>query len=295
MTTPVLRVLPQADLRGADLRGQDLAGRDLRGAHLEEADLRGVELSGADLTGADLRGCRADGAGFASARLDGAVLCGASLVGASFTGASLTNTSFQTCDLTDAFLVAADLTHADLASANLTRADFGRSRLDDAVFRDADLTGTRFRGATGYTHVNWSGVNILAADLDGAHLFRRHVSDELYLEEFRNQSRANAWIYRAWSLTSDCGRSMARWMAFTGALTVAFAVVYALLPIDYGEHRTWLSPLYFSVVTLTTLGFGDALPTDIPSQVAVMLEVVLGYLMLGGLISILSNKMARRA
>jgi len=65
--------------------------------------------------------------------------------------------------------------------------------------------------------------------------------------------------------------------------------------VDYGPHPTSLSNLYLSVVTLTTLGFGDVIPETVWGQVVVMIEVITGYIMLGGLLSILSNKMARRA
>ena len=53
--------------------------------------------------------------------------------------------------------------------------------------------------------------------------------------------------------------------------------------------------LYFSLVTLTTLGYGDILPVSVAAQMLVVLEVSIGYVMLGGFISILSNKLARRA
>jgi hypothetical protein len=65
--------------------------------------------------------------------------------------------------------------------------------------------------------------------------------------------------------------------------------------IDYGEYRTWFSPIYFSFVTLTTLGYGDAVPMSLTAQIVVSLQAVTGYMGLGGLLSILGNKMARRA
>jgi hypothetical protein len=48
---------------------------------------------------------------------------------------------------------------------------------------------------------------------------------------------------------------------------------------------------------MTTLGFGDITPKVDQwfLQIVVTIEVVLGYIMLGGLISIFSNKLARRA
>ena len=74
-----------------------------------------------------------------------------------------------------------------------------------------------------------------------------------------------------------------------------FAVAYLFVAIDYGDHETVLSPVYFSVVTFTTLGFGNALPTTVSAQIVVIAEVIAGYVMLGGLLSLISNKLARRA
>jgi hypothetical protein len=62
-------------------------------------------------------------------------------------------------------------------------------------------------------------------------------------------------------------------------------------------HPEWpgLSLIYYSIVTFTTLGFGDIYPKPCWLQFWVALEVILGYIMLGGLISILANKLARRS
>ncbi|MBM7413843.1 MULTISPECIES: pentapeptide repeat-containing protein [Nocardiaceae] len=56
------RLVPRADLAGADLRAPRLVGADLRGASLVGADLRRSDLAGCDLLGADLRGADVRGA-----------------------------------------------------------------------------------------------------------------------------------------------------------------------------------------------------------------------------------------
>lgn len=56
-----------------------------------------------------------------------------------------------------------------------------------------------------------------------------------------------------------------------------------------------LTFFYYSVVTFTTLGFGDIVPVNESLKLWVVIEVILGYVMLGGLISILANKLARRS
>jgi len=57
---------------------------------------------------------------------------------------------------------------------------------------------------------------------------------------------------------------------------------------------TRFTPLYFSIVTFSTLGFGDIAPKTFWLEIGVAAEVILGYVMLGGLISIFATKVARR-
>jgi hypothetical protein len=53
--------------------------------------------------------------------------------------------------------------------------------------------------------------------------------------------------------------------------------------------------MYFSVVTFSTLGFGDIIPCSTAAFVLTGLEVFTGYFMMGGLISIFATKLARSA
>ena len=162
-------------------------------------------------------------------------------------------------------------------------------------FRDTNLRGARLSHVRHYDTANWVGADLRDIDACGAYDLRRFAHDQNYLEEFWQRSTRNKVFYALWWITSDCGRSMSRWAAWVAVVTSGYGLLYANLAIDFGDHATPLSPVYFSVVTMTTLGFGDAVPTDIPSQVAVMTQVLWGYAMLGGLIAICSNKMARRA
>ncbi|NQZ54794.1 MAG: two pore domain potassium channel family protein [Piscirickettsiaceae bacterium] len=59
------------------------------------------------------------------------------------------------------------------------------------------------------------------------------------------------------------------------------------------EQLDWLNALYFSVVTWTTLGYGDFRPDDVVTKCFVMAEALLGYIYMGvfvGKILILSQK-----
>ena len=76
------------------------------------------------------------------------------------------------------------------------------------------------------------------------------------------------------------------WIAIYIGVTPLFALIYWLLPegqfripddnpMDYG------SCIYYSIVTITTLGFGDYTPTHLWSQTVTACEVMTGLIVLG--------------
>lgn len=293
-----------ADLIGADLRGIDLAGRDLsnarlfkadlRGANLQEANLEGAEFSAANLEGAILDGAHCKRAGFGHARLAGASLFRADLEEASLTQADMQGANLHCVNLSHARLREANLSGADLSEADLRYADLSLSIVRKTNFSNSDLRHARLRMMRHFKNATWLGVDIRDINFAGAYLMRREIIDQNFIKEFRSYNSISKTLYYPWMLSCDCGRSMFRWCCCIGVLLSIFAYFYTLVGIDYGDYVTALSPLYFSVVTMTTLGFGDAVPKTLGGQIVTMLEVSTGYIMLGGLLSIFSNKLARR-
>ena len=254
-----------------------------------------ADFSRANLTGASM--CRGgfSEAVFVSATMDKVKGSEAFLEGASFMGARLVGATLEGANLSMTRWSEANLSGADLSSTNLSQADLSGVNVRGARFDDADLSLARLSRVAGFRYANWIGVDSDALDQRGAGFVHDFIQDQNFLAEYRSQGPTYEWTYRLWWLTSDCGRSVMRWALCSSALAILFAAAYTQVSVDYGEHETPLSPLYFSVVTLTTLGFGDALPATMAAQVVVMCEVILGYMMLGGLLSLISNKLSRRA
>ena len=75
----------------------------------------------------------------------------------------------------------------------------------------------------------------------------------------------------------------------------AFNECFVFTNEQLGKALHWYDYMYYSIVTFTTLGFGDIVPSQPLARAVVALEVILGYIMLGGLISIFANKLARRS
>ena len=292
--------LMRADLSGADLSESDLTDAMMLGARCENtiffrARLEGAELANADLTGANLTAAYCERTGFGRACLDGANLSEVDAGNASFTGAKMRGAVLGAGKFRDARLREADLSGADAFRADFRGADLEKLDASGAMFDESDLRGARLTGLRGFETASWLGADLRDVNFVGAYLFRRFAMDQNYLAEFRDQNRVQRIVYHIWRLTSDCGRSITRWGACTVALGIVFGFLYSAVDVGYGDHETWLSPFYFSVVTLTTLGYGDVLPQSVAAQVICIIEVIIGYVMLGGMLAIFSNKLARRA
>lgn len=146
---------------------------------------------------------------------------------------------------------------------------------------------------------------------------KRYIDDEQWIQSWRKRSWWQKVLCFFWELTCHCGRSFGLWLFWSLVVAVLFGAVYAdwtvrswfpqplkhlLVSMDphlviSPESRipTQFTPFYFSIVTFTTLGFGDVTPLNLAGEIWLTLEVFIGYIMLGGLISIFANKLARRA
>ncbi len=289
------------DLSGADLQGTNLAKAKLFKTNLTEANLSGANLEGAELTGAILDGAKLEHANLSRAGLGMASLRKARMFECKLQYATLTKSQLEEADLRCAHLESARVREAKLAKTDFTnavlrKADISKCNVHKAAFTDADMREANLSGIWDFTSANWVGTDMRGVDFSGAYLLRRFAMDQNYIKEFRESSRWSGYIYYVWWFTSDCGRSVGRWLAIIGALALIFSGLYTQVDIEYGIHEdSWFMPLYFSIVTMTTLGYGDVLPASTAAQIISMIQVLISYIMLGGLLSIFSNKLARRA
>ena len=258
-----------ADLSEADLRGVNLRAAGLNNADLRGADLRGADLSWADLSEADLRG----------AKLGRANLCMANLHEAHLNAAELSEADLRAADLSEANLAEADLQGACLCAANFSQ----------TIVPSVKWDRTQMRG-------NYRGIRDKSCY--GNALFKRAAADQDFLDALEDHWNGTwrIWLFRAWGLI-DYGRSLGLVALYAFAFVLLFGAVYSLWPNLVGQD-VWtndrFTPFYFSIVTYTTLGFGDVTPKGhIVGEIIVSCEVILGYITLGLLLAVLSQKVAR--
>lgn len=201
-----------------------------------------------------------------------------------------------------------------LGTANFTGAQFTAV----AAFRDVQYTpNTLFQSVR--DKLRRTGHHPTEFYLDSQHVgevenpfFKRYVADQQFIRAF---NQANPVLARLWRWSSDYGRSLALWASWSTLFVFLFAIAYrfpfpswmSLWLVDLtphfhqttgayiGQPLTFWDCFYFSVVTFTTLGFGDVVADNTAARFLVTLEVIFGYVMLGGLISIFANKLASRS
>lgn len=307
------RNMGAADLRHASMHGTNLSGTDFAAADLSGADLSSAELFHADFSGSIMSRVDLERAFLIDTNMSLAYLSGANLTGAHLTGANLTSAR-----LNSSRLVGADLSHASLKDANLRGANLENCDFSNADLQGADLTGANLRGAI-LSSANFSEADITGIQFDetetcrdirintahGNALFKRYAQDQAYVEEYKINRPIR---YFLWKYSSNCGRSLSLWIFWCVFIAVAFSLVFQFhlggsqsfllteLAKEPGYNADdWAPMLYYSVVTFTTLGFGDIVPMTQEAAWWIMAEVILGYFMLGGLITILATKLARRS
>ncbi len=192
----------------------------------------------------------------------------------------------------------------DLRGVNFSYANCRNSDFLDCDIRGANLTGTDFsdadvRGIIFDKNIICRGIHI--SNSYGSPRFKRFAEHQNYIEEIKSDKN-KFLIYHMWRILSDCGRSLFRWGIWAIILSVIYGFIFFFIGADSFEINSSLKEnshelfimIYYSVVTFTTLGFGDVTPITTGAAIAVMFEVITGYIMLGGLISIFSSKLVER-
>ena len=276
-----------------------------------EPDLSEARLCGALLSGANLSEANLFGADLSKATLSKADLSRANLLGTDLSRADLTEANLTEANLSGAELMLADLSEANLIGANLSGAYLRYANLDDTLVQGIKYLNRkqsqniskwkRFRRwfySRSIMRGKYQGIRV--ASCYGNAIFKRDAEDQDFLDTLEDQWKGT-WrigLFWAWGLI-DYGRSMLAVFVIAGFLIMFFGSIYLVFPglVSYSAShpQTWFSPYYYSIVTFTTLGFGDVSANWWCGEMVVSLQVILGYLTLGLLISILANKVARRS
>lgn len=265
-------------LRFANLQGLRLSNRpsrDLRDAVLFKASLEGASLFHVDLSGADL----------SKANLAGANLNEAEMGNARLLGANLDGTRLERVDWGGHCLYETEARQA----LSEGRDDDARAKFEEAeevyrILRRAYDGAGRFEEAGGF--------------------FRREM-------KMRRMLMPRWSGGRVWSKVVDLfcayGESPPRVIVSAALLNVVMAFVYFVAGVSGpdGELRldlsrgiginveNYLNCLYYAVVTFTTLGYGEIMPTTLLTRHLASTHAFAGAFMMAMFVTVFGKKMTR--
>ncbi len=320
--------LSQAALLSAKLKGGHLKFANLREAFLQRADLRRANLCMAHLNEANLNEADLSKADLRRAYLNEADLTKANLNDADLWRANLGEACLEEARLHGANFEEANLQGAKIKYARLQGASFRRVEVDGSTMiwgcsidryrgdeeEKPSLRCTDFEGVgLGDIRIDKPGRQLLEYNVRRANWNRWYQGKKPW-EDNRPSLPLRSCVKAFWKI-SDYGASTKGIISWFFILSFVFAAVYYtwgavdqyvlrsevdpgivenLFVIEGQRVNTWLVPLrafYFSIVTMTTLGFGDlyastaSLCRGIFGHLLLGFQVILGYVMLGALVT----------
>lgn len=141
---------------------------------------------------------------------------------------------------------------------------------------------------------------------------RKQLWHQMRSQRSSFMKRSIKWLgLNAWKVSCNYGEAPLWFIGWAAFIILFFALIYspflnwwppesceswALIEFreyPYAEGNSFLTALYFSVVTFATLGFGDITPMNSFGKVVVIIEVLSGYVMFGILITLVARRMTR--
>lgn len=250
-------------------------------------------------TFADCKNARFDNANCRSAHFDGAIcqeahFDGANCENAQFLGAYCFNAHFNGANCISAYLGEGDFSFASFGTIEIIKGGIIEMEICRLDFVSFDKK-SRFIGVD-TTEVDWSKNPRLKRFIEQQQYV--HAAKEGIDATFgkRKITKPVGWGIKKLISLIDYLSDPLNWVMYAVATILLFAVIHSFCfdAIKFANDVNWFTPIYYSVVTFSTLGFGDIAPLTWYSQLCAVIEVVLGYVFLGGLVTFLANWLGRR-
>ena len=289
-------------LRKIVLRNSELMRANLKKSDLTQADFKDTNFSYSDLSGANLIGCNLE-------------------------DCDLTSVNLENSDLTRAVLKKARLWHADLSRANITEADITEADLWKCRMHLVRLWHTELKGVKSLTKQNFAKKEygplsqekidesgVLSAEESYRTLKQYFIESgrgrEASWASFKEKTMEKLWLRKnknpaylpiaLMGLLSGYGEKPNRVILSSAAIIFIYSIIYHSLnsiTSTYSAvkaHSFW-DYIYYSIVTFTTLGYGDLIPkANIGYRLLAGSEAFIGAFMIGLFVFTLSRKYSAR-
>ncbi|MEQ9947280.1 pentapeptide repeat-containing protein [Pectobacterium aroidearum] len=277
------------------------------GVNLSEATFRNskmvrVDFSDCNLINSNFEHAEFDNCFFNEASLSKAQFQNAKLFRVDFIRANLNYANFKNTEFFESNFYEAQFYHANLEGAKLIGGGYNplvqrelRMNLCGTIFRDAKFNNETYFGLfyvsreTDFRSISFEAANYSAGLRQTLqYCNRRHNWEDWY----RKQGKILAFFVKKFWSYSDYGFSTKQIIKSFFSINLFFSIIYFLFPSLINGLNPFdpIGSIYFSFVTMTTLGFGDMHAADNSiARCIIIIQVLYGYVLLGGLITVLST------
>jgi len=308
--------LTNVDFGGSDLSDVDFTGAEIDNTHFGGTNLSGAEFYNVDLRTAGLGGTVLEDTKFTKSNLSGLDLSDLNLSGCDLQDAELSGTNLRNADLSKSKLEGAifqsvDLRGTDLSDAQSYQVYMQSVRLDsDSNFgnkccyhkSDGKDIEAAIRVYRDYQQV--LRENSLPEQVRKFKILEKNAKKEKAYKESKSEwlkaGISNViWMYgESWKrvlLTSTAIMAIYSVLFFFTGINQSSTIPrsYSLLGFDIIVPDMVFNLVlssYFSIVTFTTLGYGDVKPNSIISMVLAGTEALFGGLLIAALVFVLGRR-----
>ncbi len=265
-------------------------------------DLRGIPLDGISLTDCILIDLNFSNASFIGAKFQQVQLINCNFISANFDNSRFVavryeqNTALGGISLRGAIMNAVEL-NDQVVSSPMEFEELGYFELIKYLLER--LTGKELplKSRTKWTRfqmVDVRGINDPVLKYQAEYI-RWHQSLLNKIDIFYKLSIDEQTSFILSIVLTKYWRSAKVLATFCVIINLVFTILYmAFFSHFKGLSGEFLESFYFSVVTFTTLGYGDVTPIDNLGRIIVILEVAIGYVALGSYLFILGQKVSQR-
>ncbi len=314
----------EADLSGWKLEGLKLSNKG-NIANLQNANFSRANLENINLTSANLEKAYFGGANLKNANLRESVLTGAYLRGAILENATLHKSCLQSADMRGTNLQNAKLWSSNLQGAKLIRANLKNAGFNEkTILHDVNLYQCQIDNSTLKFADNQLDKKVIQEKNNdykkAKEVYRNlknyfiqegmyNISGEYYYREKLMEAKCNwkdkkyfKWISNMFlNLVAGYGERPLRVLIWWVGIILGYSFIYYFYNGIYirmanninSYNPKFLEALYFSIVTFTTLGFGDFAPKPGFFQLFASFEALLGAIFMAMFIFVFVRQMIR--
>ena len=297
---------------GGSLKNANLSHADLKDFDLMRADISGANLSRSDLTSLNLFDANAENAEFLGANLTGADLTSANLSGSDLTRCSLNSARLWHANLENTNLIEADLNRCDMWSVRLYNTRLWRTEFSGAISLSKKSFARRINKYDTVYRINESGIH--SAE-DAYRCLKKYFMangryDDASWASFKEKTMEKCLLKKSGNIAyiphlimgglSGYGERPHRIILSSFFVITIFAVLFAALnavtcSASPSYNMSIADYFYYSVVTFTTVGYGDFIPKAAPFfRGLAATEAFIGAFLIGLFIFTLARKYSAR-